>query len=216
MLFRLDGVPCYVGKGKGNRWVRHQGRSKHCNKHLGSIIDQARRIGKELPRIKVAENLPEEEAFRLEKILIGMIGRGKFGPLVNLTDGGDGLSGYMPSAELIERQAQTRRGRKLTPQWKAKISASLKGRKMSPEHAEASRLGQLGSKKSSGWWSTTGGRKKQKENNPSRFKTGHRHSPETIEKIRAARFRQANVSTAGQFKKGQKPVNATANLGDQS
>lgn len=173
MLFRINGIPCYVGKGRGNRWERHQGRAKNSNRHLGSIIDQGRAAGKELPRIKVAEDLTEESAFELERLLIGCLGRGDAGPLVNLTDGGDGPSGYKPSAELIRRQVEARRGKLHPPGSNERRSAGLKGKAKSLEHAAAVGAAHKGKKKASGWWSTPEGRAKQAANNPGRFQPGH-------------------------------------------
>jgi hypothetical protein len=202
MLFRLNGMPCYVGKGKGDRWKRHQGRKKNSNRHLGSIIDQARAADKELPKVKVAEGLTEETAFNIERLLIGCIGRGDAGPLVNLTDGGDGPSGYKPSAELIERQAAGRRGKVRTPEQRARTSAALKGRPKSAAHAASAGAAQRGGKKSSGWWSTEEGRAKQKQNN--RGNTGKSHSKEAKSAIRAARARQPKIiSSATLFQAGQ-------------
>ncbi len=199
LLFRLNGIPCYVGKGKGNRWIRHEGRAKHCNKHLGAIIDQARVAGKELPKVKAAENLTEEAAFELERLLIGCIGRGEDGPLVNLTDGGDGAAGYKPSAKLLAHHSAIRKGRKHSPEWCAAISAGTKGKIKTPEHIEAAAAAQRGKPKKSGWWSTPEGRAKHAAGNPGH--TGHRHSEETKAIIRSARLQQKNVSTVGQFKK---------------
>lgn len=47
----------------------------------------------ELPVVKVREGLTESDAFQTEIAFISAIGRGKNGPLVNLTDGGDGPTG---------------------------------------------------------------------------------------------------------------------------
>lgn len=198
ILFRLNGIPCYVGKGKGDRWLRHEGRAKHKNKRLGSIVDQARAVGKELPKFKVAEDLTEEESFNLERLLIGCMGRGDNGPLVNLTDGGDGLSGYKPSAELIARQAAARKGKLHPPGSNEKRSLALKGRSKSPDHIAAAAEGQRGKKKNSGWWSTQEGRANHAANNPGN--SGKKHSEETKAAIRAARLRQTNISTVGWFK----------------
>lgn len=184
ILFRLNGIPCYVGKGKGGRWSRHQGRAT--NRHLANIIDQARASGRELPKVKAAEGLTEESAFQLERRLIGLIGRGGDGPLVNFTDGGEGVSGYRHS--IFQR---------------TKISIALKGKPKAPEHAAAAGAAQRGSKKLTGWWSTEEGRAKQRANN--RGHSGRKHSEETKAAIRAARLCQKNVSTAGQFKK--RPAN---------
>ena len=201
MLFRLNGMPCYVGKGKGDRWKRHQGRTKNSNRHLGSIIDQARAIGKELPRIKVCENMTEDAAFELERLLIGCIGRSEDGPLVNLTDGGDGPSGYKPDPCAVERRAAKLWGTTQSAESNALRSAALKGKAKSPDHIAAAGAGQRGKTKSFGWWSTEEGRAKQRQNN--RGNTGRKHTDETRAVIRAKRALQTNVSTiATQFKTG--------------
>jgi hypothetical protein len=137
VLFRLNGIPCYVGKGKGDRWRRHESRAIHDNSHLRSIVAQARKVGKELPKIKLRENLSEADALALERTIIAAIGREvKDGPLVNLTDGGDGESGYVFSPEARARMSATRRGRKLTAEHRAKIGAAGKGRKYGPRTDE--------------------------------------------------------------------------------
>src|SRR5260221_12283744 len=98
VIFRLNGIPCYVGKGRGDRWLVHEKRKIKDNKHFDNIIKQAKKAGKELPKIKLRENLFESEAFDLEKIFIKAIGREIHGgPLVNLTDGGDGPAGQVIS-----------------------------------------------------------------------------------------------------------------------
>lgn len=84
LLSRLDGRPCYVGKGHGDRINRHR---RWCvNPHLKHII---RAAGGDLPKLKIRENLTEAEAFAFERMLIASIGREAHGgPLVNQTDGG--------------------------------------------------------------------------------------------------------------------------------
>jgi hypothetical protein len=190
ILFRLNGIPCYVGKGKGDRWTRHEGGTRdHRNRHLGNIITQARAAGKKLPKIKVAEGLTEDSAFDLERLLIGCIGRGKDGPLVNLTDGGDGPAGMIQS-----------------PESNALRSAALKNVPKTPEHRAAAGAGQRGKKKSGGWWSTPEGRAEHAAGNLGH--TGHKHSEETVAVIREARARQPkHISPATQFQKGQTPWN---------
>jgi hypothetical protein len=184
LISRLDGRPCYVGKGKGQRW-RHHGKYGR-NKHLISVIKQAKAIGQELPRVKVLEGLTESKAFEVERALIAFFGRADTGAglLLNLTDGGDGPSGYKPSPELIERQAATRRGRKASPEERAAISARLRGRPKSEQARLKSSLAQKGRKKTFGWWSTEEGRAKQKANNHSRL--GMPHSAQTVAKIAAS------------------------------
>ena len=91
ILFRpWDGSPFYVGKGKGARWLKF---NRPDNRHFRAILKKARRLGLEVPSVKIRDGLAEDEALSLEMIFIAAIGRGKKGPLVNLTDGGDGVSG---------------------------------------------------------------------------------------------------------------------------
>ena len=81
----------YVGKGRLDRCLHYLDRSewwKHVvDKHGYYIV---------IDRI----NLTEEEAFEREKELISLFGRRQFGgKLVNLTDGGDGVSGRVFTEE---------------------------------------------------------------------------------------------------------------------
>lgn len=126
ILFRPNGVPCYVGKGKGNRWTHHERFShSHYNKHLARIITNARMP---LPKVKVRVNLTEDDALATEIAFIRAIGREvDGGPLVNLTDGGDGKSGYLLSEETKARISQAHKGKTISVEAKAKISAALKG-----------------------------------------------------------------------------------------
>ena len=111
MLFRLGGAPCYVGKGKGNRYRDHF--RKSANPHLANIIAKS---GGELPVAIVGNNITETEAFALERELIACIGREAHGgPLVNCTDGGEGFTGGRHTPETLKRMG-------------AGISAALKGR----------------------------------------------------------------------------------------
>ena len=108
VLFRPNGVPCYVGKGSGKRWQNHLYHGD-CNPHLRRIIEKA---GGDIPRVKIHQGLTEAEAFEAERAFIAAIGRVKDGgPLVNMTDGGDGASGAIRSDET-----------------RAKMSAALKGK----------------------------------------------------------------------------------------
>ena len=82
----------YVGKGCGNRAYRKDRRSDIWNKTVkkyGYIIDI------------VEDNLTNEQAIEREVFYINKIGRLKLkkGPLVNLTDGGDGRVGYKMNDE---------------------------------------------------------------------------------------------------------------------
>ena len=104
-----NGTPCYVGKGKGRRWLVHESYgADHYNEHLARIFAKA---GGRLPKIKVRENLTETEALATEVALIAAIGRGKNGPLVNMTDGGEGVTGFVGRVKSPEECAAISRGK---------------------------------------------------------------------------------------------------------
>lgn len=160
-IFRPGGDVCYIGKGHGGRWQQHVKRS--CNRRLSRIYAKA---GGDLPVIKVREGLTEKEAFETEGQLIAAIGRADLGsgPLVNLTDGGEGTVGWIAPEDVRAKMSMARRGKKLTGQnllnvracliarnaneeHRARISAGLIGRKKSPEHVAKISAAQRGKKK---------------------------------------------------------------------
>ena len=81
----------YVGKGTGQRWKLCTHRPEH-NKWLARKINK---IGAENILIKMINCKSEEHAFQLEKEIIQQFGRRDLGlgTLLNMTDGGEGLSG---------------------------------------------------------------------------------------------------------------------------
>lgn len=101
IVFRPSGLPCYVGKGHGSRWKRHDRKQKQ-NPHFAAILAQA---GGELPVAVIRNGLTDFEACEIEVALIAAIGRETAGgPLVNMTDGGDGTSGAVMTAEWREHR----------------------------------------------------------------------------------------------------------------
>jgi hypothetical protein len=93
--------PYYIGKGQGQR--------AYCQHRCGA------------PRptdlsfiVFVQEGLTEEEAFDLEKYCIALYGRVDLGTgiLRNLTDGGEGRSGFVVSEDMRRRIADAQRGEK--------------------------------------------------------------------------------------------------------
>jgi hypothetical protein len=138
VLFRENGFPFYVGKGKGSRWTQHEWKSNRENSRKRAAIEQILAAGIDVPKIKLHENLTEETARAYEKALIAAIGRDDkgVGPLVNMTDGGEGISGYKHTPEYSARMSALRKGRKqptFSKKHRAKISESARNR--SPEHA---------------------------------------------------------------------------------
>ena len=113
VLFRpWNGSPFYIGKGKGDRWRDHERDGGRFNRHLANVIRKAKRLGAEIPKVKIRAGLTEQEAFQTEVTFIAAIGRQSHGgPLVNLTDGGDGPSGAVGPW----------RGKKFARQHRAKI-----------------------------------------------------------------------------------------------
>ena len=123
-FLRLDGTPYYIGKGTGRRINRPTGR-------------RFKLPPKDQRKILVG-GLTEPEAIEYEIALISLLGRKDQGRgcLRNLTDGGDGMSGHIPSAEHRAKlsaalKGRTFEGRVLSAEHRTKISAA--GRNRSPE-----------------------------------------------------------------------------------
>lgn len=97
--------PFYVGKGKGKRDISHfrpgnlnQDLKRYKNTKRMNKIRKIMEAGFIPLPVRIKSNVIEVTAFKFEVRAIQLIGRGKQGPLVNLTDGGDGISGYVMSA----------------------------------------------------------------------------------------------------------------------
>lgn len=139
ILFTHNGRPFYIGKGSKNRWLSHERLAGTDDQSVKSrIIRSMWRHGwKTIPKVKVREGLTHEEANETEIVLIASIGRRPYGPLVNLTDGGDGL--INPSKETRARIGTAHRVRKHGPcseETKAKISKSNSGKVRTPDQRE--------------------------------------------------------------------------------
>jgi hypothetical protein len=119
---REDYSPYYIGKGSGKRAYTKGPKEV--------------RPPRDKSRVKIIKaDLTEEEAFLLEKLYIIMFGRIDLdtGILRNKSDGGDGASGAVRSAETREKLRQANIG-KQRPQWVYdKIAASNRGKKVSAE-----------------------------------------------------------------------------------
>lgn len=130
VIFRPNGIPCYVGKGKGQR-ADHHARFSH-SKYLRNIFNKA---GGKLPVVKIREGLTDAEACSTEIAFIAAIGRIDLGtgPLVNLCEGGQGVAGLYQSAEKSQRISAKLKGRKFTEEHLINMSLARMGIKRSPE-----------------------------------------------------------------------------------
>lgn len=139
-----DGLPFYVGKGRGRRAYSPKDRNKHW-RHIDAKHGRTLQF--------VADGLSEAEAFELEGFLIAFMGRKDLGtgPLVNMTDGGEGHAGYQQSPEAVEARVAPLRGLKRTPEQRARMSASMKGIRKSPEHREKIRQALLAMPENMAW-----------------------------------------------------------------
>jgi hypothetical protein len=106
--FSFEYEPFYIGKGKGNRIDSHD-KPKDTKTHKRAKIQKIKKLDLEIIKIKLFEDLSESSAFELEKSTISLIGRKdkNEGPLLNLTDGGEGASGHTHSAETKEKRSNT-------------------------------------------------------------------------------------------------------------
>ena len=140
-----EDMPFYVGKGHGNRSYDKTYR----NRWWHNIVN------KYGYRVEIMyDNLTEAQAFDLEKEFIKRYGRADLGcgPLVNMTDGGDGASGAIVSNETRSKLSKAKKsrirgplseehkrklsnfnsGKILSEETKQKISNSLKGKPQGP------------------------------------------------------------------------------------
>lgn len=143
VLSKPDGTPCYVGKGQRRRVKHHEMRGEsHANPILAATF---KKYGS-LPHKIVFRTDDEQEAFKEEIRLIALYGRKNknTGTLCNLTDGGDGLTGWVPSQETRDKISAANTGRKHSDETRARMSASGKGRILSEEHKRKIRDAQKG------------------------------------------------------------------------
>ena len=109
---REDKTPYYIGKGKGNRIYS-------TNKRIKPPKDKSRIIF-------LKQNLTEQEAFKHEIYMIDVFGRKDLGTgiLVNMTNGGEGISN--PSEETIRKIVESNKRRIVSEETRRKIGYANK------------------------------------------------------------------------------------------
>ena len=182
---RPDGKPFYVGKGTGRRAYRLKRPSNRYHQHIVA------KYGQENIRVVIiARGLSEAVAFVSERQTISYFNRdGRI--LCNLTEGGEGASGWVVPPESRARMRAAQLGRKHPQEVKDKIRAAHKGRPKSeetkkklraivrgPEWRENLRLAKIGFKRSE-----EGNRKCAESHR------GKRHTEETKRKMSETRKR---------------------------
>lgn len=118
-----DNKPFYVGKGRKGRAHTFEGRNPHWHNT----------VAKHGLKVDIAAYWPTEaEAFEHEKFLI-LCFKDMAMPLVNMTDGGDGASGWVPDAEFRANVSAFHKGKVTPPETRAKMSISAKLVQARPE-----------------------------------------------------------------------------------
>jgi len=146
------GQPVYVGKGTGDRDLSHWSRGSH-NKPFQDFISHLKQRNFVAVCERVFETENEEEAFAKEMELIKLYGRRdlKTGTLFNLTDGGEGPSGYIKSEEQKAADGRFTKEHWQDPEYRAKVVAGQTKAQNTPEALESK---SINSKK---MWETKGG-----------------------------------------------------------
>lgn len=168
--------PFYVGKGSGDRYLQHLKTAKSNsywkdpNKIKINKIRKILSVGLE-PTIDIITCNSEEDSFLLEKSIIEKYGRidNNTGVLTNLSDGGEGQSGWIPDVRYRNNMSESTRGEK----------NGMFGRNHSEESRDKIRMKNIGRKPNDET------RKKMSDSRTGELNGffGKKHSDDTITKI---------------------------------
>lgn len=130
----FDFEPIYVGKGRLNRPKNHLFRYKNGKSYFYNKLKKIVGQGYEPIWLIIKDNLSEKEAFAEEIRLIKLIGRkSEGGSLTNLSNGGEGQTGFKHSDESKEKISKTLKNNKdwiemmKSKEYRDKLSKSLMG-----------------------------------------------------------------------------------------
>lgn len=133
----FDHQPFYIGKGKSLRMYAHlTDKARHRgNRHKRNLIEKIRRMGHEPIVKQVSAKESEVTALAKEHILISCIGRSdlKLGPLTNLSNGGQGPSGYVHTKELRQSVSLAHTGKIVSQETREKLRIANTGKTHSAE-----------------------------------------------------------------------------------
>lgn len=143
--------PFYVGKGKNNRCKNHLREWSLKDKTLkNNKIKSLLKLGLKPIIIKLFLNLSEVDSFDKEKEMIKKIGRLDLntGPLLNMTDGGEGNSGVILTQETKTKISEKLKSLKLirSEETKLKISNANKNRVYDDKYLEQMKENRKGPK----------------------------------------------------------------------
>lgn len=164
--------PIYVGKGAhANRPYTHLTRTD--KSPFVHRLNWIRKRGQQ-PIIEIlCDGVDDELASLVEIEAISKYGRkdlGK-GPLLNLTDGGDGIAGYRYTPEQRENVSSATKVAMADPEVRHKCSMGRKGKKNTQEHVKRSSEVHLGAKRTSETRLLMSERQKASaKSNPERYK----------------------------------------------
>jgi len=219
--YKFEFQPIYVGKGKGLRPKRHFTLYKIGNSRFYSKMKSILSSNIRPDFILLSENLIEKEAFSQERYFIKLIGRVENGgPLTNLTDGGEGSSGFKFSEESKEKMSLTRTGRKLGPMSdEAKLNISI-SKISKPSMLKGKKLEDIvGFEKSSLIRSNLSKKASERIGDKNQM-FGKRHKPESIEKMSIntiKKFGDENPNYGRDYKESEKTFDTwkiTSNNGE--
>lgn len=126
--------PVYIGKGTGDRDISHWSKGSH-NKPFQDFISHLKQRGLVASCERVFETAVEAEAFTKEVELIALYGRRNTntGTLFNLTDGGEGASGMVKTAEQKAVDGRFSKEHWQDPAYREKVVAAQKVVQSTPE-----------------------------------------------------------------------------------